>query len=466
MTSQGHRGTAGAAVIGAGLGSVLLLHVLEPPLAITWSYAHLWRHPALPLAALGLAVVLPAAAHRLVRSRLWRRPCPPWSWPVALALLAVLAIVLPLAATRFPPFQPGLDQHYYLGAANDASRGIKRWYLGGWFAHVIARHFAGAPRGLLQVWMVSDTVLRMNALFGAVALVALAGAARTLAASRGEAVALTVLAWTTFGVIEISAGYLDIYPSALAILALYLWASLRALRGEMHAAWPFAVAALGPFWYEGLASLAPSLALLAWLVARRPGGAVQLAAASAVALVVSGLATLPGYGMPFAWGAFVRDVIAENATEFGYSPTTSLVPWPMLVSATHLREVLHTVLLVDPVGVLLLVVCGAAALRQRRCEPEILFLATLALPYLAYLLLMDAVQGAFADWDLFSFGTATTSLLGGALFVRWGRYGSPAFGALLGLAVATNAVHLLARFHALGIDVERHLAESPIHVPP
>jgi hypothetical protein len=49
--------------------------------------------------------------------------------------------------------------------------------------------------------------------------------------------------------------------------------------------------------------------------------------------------------------------------------------------------------------------------------------------------------------------------------VRWGRQGSPAFAPLLGLCLAANVVHLLARFHALDIDLVRHLLESPRHVP-
>lgn len=454
-------------LLAAGCGTILLLHFLEPPLAITWSHAHLGRSPWLPPLA-GLAVaLLPLAARWLQRTALWRRPrSEPWGRIPALAVLAVLGLVSVVAATEFRVFQPGLDQHYYLGAVNDPAHGVKRWYLAGALSHVVARHFAGAPRGLLQVWMVADTVLRLNALFGAVALAALAGAARTLGDSRGEAIAIALLVWTTFGVLEISAGYLDVYPAALAMLSLYLWTALRALRGEIHSAWPFALAALAPFWYEGLAIVAPSTLVLAWCIARRPRGLRELALALAVALAVAGLATVPGYGVPFAWGPYVRDLLAQNATAFGYSPTTSLVPWPVLRTAGHLREVLHTILLVDAVGVLLVLVCGAAGVRLVLREPALTFLAALALPYLAYVVLMDAVQGAFADWDLFSYGAAGTALLGAALFVRWGRQGHPSFPFLLGLAAATNVVHLLARFHALGVAVERHLAESPVHVPP
>lgn len=455
------------ALLAAGCGAILLLHFVEPPLAITWSHAHLGRSPWRPPLA-GLAVVLlPLVARRSFRTALWRRRrSDPWGLVPALALLAVLAPVLMLAATELRVFQPGLDQHYYLGAVNDPVHGIKRWYLTGAISHLVARYFAGAPRGLLQVWMVADTVLRLNALFGAVALAALAGAARTLADSRGEAIAITLLVWSTFGVLEISAGYLDVYPAALMVLSLYLWTALRALRAEIHPAWSFALAALGPFWYEGLAIIGPSTVILAWQVAIRPRGRRDLLVALAVALGVAGLATVPGYGVPFAWLAFVRDLLAQNATAFGYSPTTSLVPWPVLRTPAHLREVLHTILLVDAVGVLLVLVCGAACFRVVLREPALALLAALALPYLAYVVLMDAVQGAFADWDLFSYGAATTALLGAALFVRWGRGGSRAFPLLLGLALATNVVHLLARFHALGVEVERHLAESPVHVPP
>src|SRR5207244_4492767 len=78
-------------------------------------------------------------------------------------------------------------------------------------------------------------------------------------------------------------------------------------------------------------------------------------------------------------------------------------------------------------------------------------LALLVAPWLAYVVAMDPLFGAFADWDLFSYGAAATSLLGAYAFVAWGRAAPRAFGWLLGLALAAASVHLLARWNALDV---------------
>ena len=73
------------------------------------------------------------------------------------------------------------------------------------------------------------------------ALAALAGCARRLGRTRGEVVAITLLAWSAFGVLQLAIGYVDVYPTVLALMALYLWAALGALDGTLHPVW-----ALGP----------------------------------------------------------------------------------------------------------------------------------------------------------------------------------------------------------------------------
>src|SRR5207247_2162802 len=83
-------------------------------------------------------------------------------------------------------------------------------------------------------------------LAASVALVALAGAARRLGRTRGEAGAIALVAWTAFGVAQLVPGYLDVYPFALAVTALYLWTALGVLAGDVHPGWPLVIAFLAP----------------------------------------------------------------------------------------------------------------------------------------------------------------------------------------------------------------------------
>ena len=329
-----------------------------------------------------------------------------------------------------------------------------RWYLLLWSYERL-----GAA---VRPWLDAPQVIRtVSGLAASVALVALAGVARRLGRTRGEAGAITLLAWSAFGTAQLVPGYLDVYPFALAVTALYLCTALGALAGDVHPGWPLALAFVAPFFYIGLVLLLPSTAVIALSAARRPEARAPLALGLLAAVAAAGAATLPGFGAPFAWRAFVARAHADSGWQLGLSPTSSLLPLGYLLSGAHAREVVHTLLLVDGVGVLLLVVCGAWLPRR---DPAAALLALLVAPWLAYVVAMDPLFGAFADWDLFSYGAAATSLLGAYAFVAWGRAAPRAFGWLLGLALAAASVHLLARWNALDVDLPRHLLESPYHV--
>jgi len=450
-----------AILLGGGLAGELALHLFEPRLALSWSYAHLGRHPALPALACVLVVACLALVPRAWCSRPSREPLRPVrsSRVVALGLagwvgVAVLGLLYPVRPISIDPVA-------FLGAIDKNAVDNGRWHLLLW----TLGHLAEVFRPLVR----TPVFLRiLNAGFATVALVALAGCARRLARSRGEAVAITALAWSAFGVCQLAIGYLDIYPSVLAFATVYMWLGLAVLGGGFHPVWAFVVGAIAPFWYIGLALLAPSLIVIAAGVLRRAGGTRRLAGAAGAALAVAGLATIPRFGRPFAWGAFVK--AAAAASDWGDRPNWArgpLLPWHYVLTGTHLRELAHTFLLIDGVGVLLAAGAGlwlVCADPEGRRAPAFHFLLALAATYLAYVVVMDPVFGAFGDWDLFSYGAAFTSLVGGYAFIRWGRACPRPFAVVLALALATAGVHLLARLNALDVELTRHMAESPDHI--
>src|SRR5439155_105679 len=245
------RPSAVALALAAGLAGELALHFLEPRLALTWSYAHLGRRAALPWLGIALVLALPAAGRCA-----WRQP----------------GVERPLGAVSWRSTLGGCA---LLGAA-------------------------------VRPWLDAPQVIRtVSGLAASVALVALAGAARRLGRTRGEAGAITLLAWSAFGTAQLVPGYLDVYPFALAVTALYLCTALGALAGDVHPGWPLALAFVAPFFYIGLVLLLPSTAVIALSAARRPEARAPLALGLLAAVAAAGAATLPGFGAPFAWRAFV-----------------------------------------------------------------------------------------------------------------------------------------------------------------
>ena len=447
------RPSAVALALAAGLAGELALHFLEPRLALTWSYAHLGRRAALRWLGIALVLALPAAGRCAWRQPGVERPLGAVSWRSTLGGCALAGAVLALGRACPAPLV-SIDPWFLVKSVAEGTGENGRWYLLLWSYERL-----GAA---VRPWLDAPQVIRtVSGLAASVALVALAGAARRLGRTRGEAGAITLLAWSAFGTAQLVPGYLDVYPFALAVTALYLCTALGALAGDVHPGWPLTLAFVAPFFYIGLVLLLPSTAVIALSAARRPEARAPLALGLLAAVAAAGAATLPGFGAPFAWRAFVARAHADSGWQLGLSPTSSLLPLGYLLSGAHAREVVHTLLLVDGVGVLLLVVCGAWLPRR---DPAAALLALLVAPWLAYVVAMDPLFGAFADWDLFSYGAAATSLLGAYAFVAWGRAAPRAFGWLLGLALAAASVHLLARWNALDVDLPRHLLESPYHV--
>jgi hypothetical protein len=439
-----HGGAVVASLLVLGLAGEIALHLLEPRLALTWSFAHLGREPWRWWAAVLLVIALPAAVWRAWSMPWLAAPVRPLWRPAIVVLLLVGWVGVALLGLRYPAPLLSSDTEYFARAVDAPGIAMPRWYLTEWT-------FDRLGGGL--------AVIRVaNALMAVIALVGLAGCARRLGRTRGEALALGALAWSAFGTLQLTLGYVDVYPTVLAFVTVYCWTGLRAVDGG-HPAWPIALAAVAPFFYVGLVLLAPSAAVLALLVAARGGEGRRLRVAVGAAVAVAGLATLPGYGTPVAWAAHARALASVANVELGLTPDSALLPAGYLIGGGHLREVLHLLLLVDGIGVLLLVVLAPWLAADGRTA----VLASVLVPALAYLVLMDPIFGMFADWDLFSYLAVPTSLAGGWAFVRWGRTHPAAFPLLLGLALAAASVHLLARLNALDVAVARHLAESTGH---
>ncbi|HWP65492.1 MAG TPA: hypothetical protein VNO26_06240 [Candidatus Limnocylindria bacterium] len=456
MTAFRERWPGAAGAIGLGCLALVLLHLLEPAGSATWAYAHLDRHPALPWLAAASVVVLPAAA-----AWAWQRPwiqAPVGRFGVARAAAVVGAATVAVAGVgaAWPVTPICIDSWYFATAVGDGVSGNPRWYLTLWSFSELSQLARPLVTPLAFVRL-------MNGVVSAWALAALAAAARTLGRTRGEAIAIAALCWTAFGVLQLAFGYVDVYPTALCLLAVYLWLGSGVLVGNRHPVWATVVAAIAPFFYVGLVLLAPSCLVLLWVSGRRRGWRV-VAEAGGAALLAAGAATVPGYGMPFAWAALARDLAPALQPGAPVDGRGALLPQSEIVSARHWIGLLHLLLLTDAVGVLLLLACGGAAVR-RLPSAESLWLAALLVPSLAYLATMDALFGLYADWDLFSYLAAITALAGAYAFVVWARAAPRIAGPLLGLALAAATVHLMARLNGLDIDFHRHLAETPFRIP-
>lgn len=446
-------------VLGGGLAVYLALHFLEPDLALTWSYAHLSRRPWLPWVGVALVVVLPAMGAWAWRCDALTRPLRPVSRRTTILGGLGVFVVLLWFARVFPQEPYAVDAFEFLiGATQPEFRYNPRWYLS-------IRTYRLFSTFLVPPLEPETFARGANVVLGAISLMALAGCARRLTRTVGEAVALTLLAWTSFAVLQIAVGYLDIYPVPLAATSVYLWLALRYLDGRTALLWPILVAGLGPFFYIGLILLAPSALLLLFEGIRR-SGVRSVAPAIGVTLAAMVLATVPGHGRPLAWSAWYGEAAEAASCHWGFQADSCLLPLDYMFGATHFAEMFHLLLLVDGIGLLFLLVCTSRELVRDPwvIDLRLLVLGSIAAGHLAFLLVLDPLFGPYSDWDAYTYPTIPLTLLGGWGFLVWSRRSPRWAGWLFGLALAAASVHLLARLNAMHVDYHRHLAESPCHV--
>lgn len=461
MESSESRGaTIVAGVLTLGLAAYLLLHFVDPDLSVTWSYAHLHRRPALPWIGLALVILLPLGV-----SAVWRTPAlqAPAREPSRLETAgAFLLVYLALLASSiwFPQTPHALDSaEFLLGTTEPGFHYNPRWYLS-------IRLYRLVSSVMVPPIDPERFARGANALLGAIAMMGFAGCARRLGETRGEVIALIALVWSSFGVLQISVGYLDIYPVPLAATGVYLWLAFRVLEGRSSLWGPFLIVGLGPFFYIGLILMAPPTIFLVYDVVRRDRSLRRVWLPALVTLVAAVCSTYAGHGRPLAWGEWYAEAAWAASCDWGLQSGSCLLPLGYMFSAEHWTEMAHLLLLVDFVGLLLFAVCTSSELLRdlRRIDLRVLVLGSIGGAHFVFLLVLDPLFGQYSDWDAYTYPAVPITLLGGWGFVLWGKRSPRWFGLLLGLALAAASVHLLARLNAMHVDYRAHMRETPCHV--
>ncbi len=457
---ESRRNAVVASILATGLGAYILLHFAEPDLAITWSYAHLHRRPFLPWVGGALVVLLPALGAALWRHPAAQRPLGHLSRPRIFGTVIALFVGLFTLSLWFPQVPHAIDSAEFLfGASQPGFHFNPRWYLS-------IRTYRLLSTVLVPPLSPEHFARGMNALLGAVALTAFAGSARLLSKTRGEAIALTLLVWSSFAVLQMSIGYLDIYPVPLAVSAVYVWLALRVLEQRTQLLWPLLIVGVGPFFYIGLILLAPSAIFLVFDVVRRDRGFRHVWRPMLLTAACAVFATVPGHGYPLAWSEWYAEAAQAASCHWGYQDSSCLLPLDYMFSWPHLNEMIHLLLLVDGIGLLLFAVCTSSELLRdpQKIDLRVLILGSIAAGHFALLLVLDPLFGPYSDWDAYTYPAVPLTLLGGWGFLLWGRRQPRLFGFLLGLALAAASIHALARLNAMHVDYRRHLKESPCHV--
>jgi len=432
----------------SAISSLVVLHLVEPELTLSWSFAGLraaWGTvlPALVAGALVFAVVL-LCWRAEIGDRVPRRP----SVSAIMIWGLLLWLILLLVGFRWPAPDVCPDAAYLPFQLQVHGRGNPRWLLAVPLLQVLFAPFDGR--------LDPDLFLRaVNALFSTMSVLLTAGIALRLGRSLREVVAIVVLVWTGLGTLQLAFGYVDIYPLVQLLVALYLWTAIRYLDGDGSVFWPLVVAVARPCFYIGLILLGPSVLVLLFSTwQRRDLNAVSLALC--VALTLAGLATMPMFGTVFAVPAWLHRL--SNVGVYGLNPGRQTLPVSYMFSMRHAGEVISSLVLLDGVALVLV-----AALPIRTRVGMLLLLILLA--RLAFVIAMDPVWGPYSDWDLFSYPTFPLGVGAGLAFATWSRGRSRMAGVVLGPALAASTVHLFARLNTLHLDFERHNTASPFHIP-
>lgn len=391
----------------------------------------------------------------------WMSARPPAAAPsgfwVLFALLAVLFVVL---GDRWPAKPICLDAVEFSAAAQGGVFSNARWGLA-------LRMFHAAFDLLSPLIPPSSVVPTLNALLSAAAFAAISCTASSLTRSRFEWILATGLSWSAFGNLQLVFGYIDIYPLLQFFVALILWTSVRAASGKGWVGWPLALMAVAPFAHPGIILLAPSVAVASGVVLLDPDRRLGAILGFVFALFAAGMATIPSFGVPFAFSAWLSAVSASSLSTLGLSPSSSLLPPDYLLSGRHLLDLVNGMALVDAVGIISCLTAGLVLLWCSRSVvryPQAWILAAPAFGGILFSAVMDPLWGPFLDWDLFSYTAVSTSLFGAVSFL-WISREQPNLRAMVATAfIVFSFVHLEARLNRLHENWQTYLQQSPVHL--
>ncbi len=421
----------------AGLGLDLALIVLLALSALLllfgggplWSAVGLGASPALG-AALGRFAVLAPLLYLVQRG--YARGLAASGWRRGLTLAAVCAIA---SAALF-----ALARETHIGDWETAIwTSITGIPLGKWLGASLLYHAAQSALSLFDVQPLASVQL-FSALCGALAMLCHTTVLRALGLPERLRAWPALLAGA-FGVVGISLGHTEIYAVVALGLGVVAVTGLQLVRAPSAKTWLVfsGVVGLALPLYLGCMLLAPVWLLTglyaAWTrraAAKGPLLALALAGALLVVIpagVLIGAGPKPtGRDLGTIWGAQFESGRQEGRVapcslpdDVHWSLARNLVAPGYWFSGWHVRDSVSLALSYDRLGLLLVLALAGTALgrawRARSLPPELFFLGTLALPFLALAFL--AVPGKLYpwDWDLVAYGALPLSLLGAALLV-------------------------------------------------
>jgi hypothetical protein len=438
----------------------------------------LWLCLALLVLLRGVSALLPTMWGWGVNVQRFLDPVTGWGlWAIAvLALLPPVARRLTAVVERWSQsFAPrsGALKAFVLGALLVSVMPDRTWFVGDFIlrqSNVEARYFPGIYLGALPL----DRFLHLTLLWplGAGSEVAANTAARALGAI--EAGLLAILALRFAGALRVGGalgalaagivffgGYLTMFTGlgkpaselCLVVVALATF-GIAALERDASLA-PFGLTmAIALALHRSSVILIPAALLIGWrwfalhgrATWRRPGTWLAVLAPALLAILMAPrIASVASYD----WS---HHLLTPEARQQGGMLAAAFAP-------RHLLELLNLVLALTPlaVGTPLLL---AARRRQASSSPRGMVLGTLALSYLAAMLVIHPQHGIFRDWDVFAPAGIAFSLLVAWLVVEvlreapeWRWLTAPALAlvtvsALQWLVVNRQPEHGLARVHA------------------
>jgi tetratricopeptide (TPR) repeat protein len=259
--------------------------------------------------------------------------------------------------------------------------------------------------------------------------------------TRGSVAFLVALVLVAQGYIQLFFGYVENYTFYALGTSIYLWLSLRYLRGAAPLALPGSALLLGIALHLSAAVLLPSFVVLAvhgWMTPGRRRGAIRDLLATLLLLLGIDLAFAalqPGYHL-----------VAELADVSGVALTRGQEGAPgYMTSARHVRDFFNEQFLIGPLGIFLFIPAVVTVLAKRTGRHAAnVYLMVAGAAYLAVSWLAgDSNLGYARNWDLLATGglVCTTAGLGLFLSLGNGRLGARRALPVLACAALVSLYH-------------------------